>query len=168
MDISAPVQTQPIQGGSLPKTIGNAVGNAVDVRAVRALGTLTDELEDVRGVADLDCVAPKAHVLAGGLALVTGARTAAAAVAGFELDCVGAERQIEAVLWKILAGRAVGAVAHQLPLAGNIADLNARVWVGALVCAEGAGGVGFVSIGKWHSDGRGGEDESGSDGLHFE
>ncbi len=166
MDASVPVQTQPTQAWSLPETIGNAVGNPVDVRAVRGRGTGADEPEDVRDVADLDRCAPKAHVLAGRLALVTGAR--AAAVAGFDLDGVGAEGQVEAVLWEILAGCAVGAVAHQLPLAGNITDLDARVWGGALVCAEGAGGGALVSAWRRRSDGRGGEGEGGSDELHFE
>ncbi len=103
MDTSVPIQTQPTQAESLPETIGNAVGNAIDVRAVRGLGTVADEPEDVRGVADLDRFAPKAHVLAGSLALVTRARAAAAVVAGFDLDGVGAEGQVEAVLWEIVA-----------------------------------------------------------------
>lgn len=157
-----PCRNRPSSTRASSLNAGNAEGDAVEVIAVRALGAVTDELQRVLGVADLDGVRAEAVILARGLALLAGA-LARAAVAGLDLGRVGAEGQLEAVLGQVLAGGALGAGSNQLPLARDVANLDAGVGVGAPVSAEGAG---LASL-SGRSDGRGGEDKSGGEVLHF-
>lgn len=131
-----------------------------------ALGAAADELEDVLGVADLDGVGAEAVVLAGGLAPLAGA-LAGAAVAGLDLLVVGAEGELVAVLVEVLAGGVVRAIADELPLVGDVADLDASVGGGAPVGAEGAG-LGALRGVRGSSKSRGGENKGGSDELHFD
>lgn len=128
------------------------------------LRTAPHKLQHTLHVTHLHSVRPEAVVLSRLGALLAGA-LARTSVPGRDrrcLACRGAERQGEAVLSEILARGAGRAWADELPLVQDVADLDARVWVGAAVGAECALGRGCDGRGE----GGGREGEEGQ-GLHF-
>lgn len=142
----------------------DAVGNVVDVGAVRLGRAVADELGDVLGVADLDGVGAEAVVPTRGLAGLAGA-LAGAAVAGLDgRGVVGAVGEGRVAVFEIVARGTFRARADELPLVADVADFDTRVRRGAAVGAKFAR---IVALGGG-SDGRGGKGKSGSGELHFE
>lgn len=135
------------------------------------LRAIPHQLQHVLRIAHLDRIRPEAIILPGCLALLAGAlaRPAVACLHdGLGLGVVGAKGQGEAVLGQILAGRAVGARADELPFVFDVADLDARVGGRAAVGTEGAGLVSALGGGLGRGEGGRGEGEEGGEVLHFE
>ncbi|KJR84215.1 uncharacterized protein SPSK_09883 [Sporothrix schenckii 1099-18] len=155
----------------------HAVGNVVDVAAVRARRAVAHLLQAVGRVAHLDGVPPVARVRARRRApVVVGAAVGTALGLGLAVErrrrrqrgrgrVRRAKGQVGAVLRQVLARGAAGARADKLPVAVNVADLDARAVGQARVGAKGA--LAALGVGGHGGHGRGGNGEEGSRVLHF-
>lgn len=135
------------------------------------LRAVTHKLQDVLGIADLNGIRSEARVLAGGGAPLSGALAGAAVALLLLGGGVRAEGQGVPVLGEVGADRVVGAGADELPLVGDVADLDARVGGGAAVGAERAGrvgaGAGFNGLGAGSGEDGGKEGDEDGGELHF-